>query len=123
MLGELEPLYHEYRQVYDNAPEEPVLVDYYPEVLADKIEKGETKREVSGIEHALVTSGFAGNVAIVFNICHTLETDPDATIHDDTLAMMGILKQVPAELRKKVRVMTDGYYYAGRFTRVTSPEQ
>ncbi len=111
-LGEeLQPLFAEYQQLQATAPTEPYFVRYVPEIKLDKGKEGFT---ISGFEHKLTQAGFAtDSLRGLLAKCVEYNNNPSIEIDQIDLDIIASLKAVPEELRKKVRVTSDSYYYAG----------
>ncbi len=119
-LGELLPLYEEYREIVNTAPEGNMSSPYNPLVALDK---GRDFEEVPVVDYMLTRAGFAtGSVRGLLEKCIEYEKDPEGEIDKADLALITSLKVVPENLRKSVRIMGDRYYYAGKFYS-TRPEE
>ena len=114
-LGSLQPLWEEYREIVDNAPEGSVWAPYNPDVALDK--KADFA-EVPIVDLLLLQAGFVGNVEGLFRRCVVLEQEGITEIDEDIITLFGVLKAIPAEKQKKVRVLSDGYYEGGHFIRL-----
>ena len=115
VLGSLQPLYEEYRGIVDNAPEGVVWAPYNPEVAKDK--KADFV-EVPIVDLLLLNAGFVGNVEGLFRRHDADEKEGKTEIAEDIITLLGVLKAIPVEKQKKVRVLADGYYEGGIFVRL-----